>query len=73
MANTDLTAVNIAKEIGKIPSEWFVLAAVGSIVGSLLLRGSDKNQDANFVGHWAPTFIGLGIYVKLMHLTGNRD
>jgi hypothetical protein len=56
----------IARTTGKIPADVFLIAAAGSIVGSLVLKlmGSHKNSD--FVGHWAPTLISLGLLSKLI-------
>jgi len=40
--------------------------AAGSIVVSLILYGFRKKEDALFVGLWAPTFLALGLFSKLV-------
>lgn len=52
----------------KIPSDTFMYAALGSILGSLALQASGKRELANFVGQWAPTFLILGVYNKISRL-----
>ena len=64
--NTASEAINTASD--KINSDWFLIAAVGSIAASLILRQMDKKDEANFVGHWAPTFIAFGLYSKLLKM-----
>ena len=56
----------VARATGRIPADVFLIAAAGSIVGSLVLKmmGSHKNSD--FVGHWAPTLVSLGLLSKLI-------
>ena len=63
-------AINNASE--KINSDWFLIGAVGSIVASLVLHQMDKKDEANFVGHWAPTFLAFGLYSKLLKMGGKE-
>jgi hypothetical protein len=51
---------------GKIPSDLFLIGALGSIGISLVLKLSGRDRDAEFVGHWAPTFLALGLFSKLI-------
>lgn len=55
----------------RLPSDTFLWLAVGSIVGSLALRCMERRHDALFVGQWAPTFLLLGIYNKLVKQLGH--
>ena len=55
----------------KIPSDAFLWAAGASIVGSLTLQCIGEQNKANFVGQWAPTFLILGLYNKLVKLHGS--
>ncbi len=62
----------IENRTARIPSVFFLNLGLGSIVLSAFLaifRG--RRDDANFVGLWAPTFLLLGIYNKLVKLEGN--
>lgn len=56
----------VEETTGKIPSEVFLVGALGSIGISLVLKLAGKDRDAEFVGHWAPTFLALGLFSKLL-------
>lgn len=56
----------LARTTGRIPTDAFLLAAAGSIVGSLVLKIAGRDRDAEFVGHWAPTLVALGLLSKLV-------
>ena len=64
-------ARTIEQQTAKIPSDIFLWAAVGSIATSLTLLITGNSKRANFVGQWAPTFLCLGIYNKLVKLHGS--
>jgi hypothetical protein len=51
------------------PPRIFYFGAIGSIIASLGLFLTGKRMEAIFVGHWAPTFLCLGLYARL---TGSR-
>jgi hypothetical protein len=38
---------------------------------SLMLQAAGKQQMSNFVGHWAPTILILGLYNKLVKTIGS--
>jgi hypothetical protein len=61
----------IEQQTAKLPSDTFLWAALGSIGLSLALELSGKERTATFVGHWAPTFLLLGLYNKLVKLEGS--
>jgi hypothetical protein len=65
-------ARSIEQQTAKLPSDWFLWAAVGSIAGSAAFKIAGKNDAALFVGQWAPTFLLLGIYNKLVKLHGSE-
>ncbi len=65
-------ARSIEQQTAKLPSDLFLLAAFGSIAGSLAFNVSGKEHAALFVGQWAPTFLLLGIYNKLVKLHGSE-
>ena len=64
-------AKTIEQETAKMPSDWFLWAAVGSIATSLVLQVSGKQHASTFVGQWAPTFLILGVYNKLVKQLGS--
>ncbi len=77
----------IEQRTSKLPSDLFLWAAGVSIVGSLVFQaigmfGGARSQarqllrphrapTAEFVGMWAPTFLILGLYNKLVKVAGS--
>lgn len=61
----------IEQQTAKLPSDLFLWAALGSIAGSLTLQLVGKRQISNFVGQWAPTFLILGLYNKIVKVAGS--
>lgn len=61
----------IEEQTAKLPSDTFLWAAAASILTSLLLKILDKHHEALFVGQWAPTFLILGLYNKLVKQAGS--
>jgi hypothetical protein len=55
----------------RLPSDTFLWLAGGSIVGSLALKMAGRSHDALFVGQWAPTFLLLGVYNKIVKVAGS--
>ena len=66
-----MMAYSIESQTAKIPSDVFLWAATGSIVGSLALKMSGRDHEALFVGQWAPTFLLLGLYNKIVKVAGS--
>ncbi len=64
------TTTAIERKTAQLPSDLFLLAAGGSIAASLTLKIMGRDKDALFVGQWAPTFLLIGIYNKLVKLFG---
>jgi hypothetical protein len=64
-------ARTIEQQTAKLPSDLFLWAACGSIVGSLVLQLSGRQHESLFVGQWAPTFLILGLYNKLVKVAGS--
>ncbi len=62
----------IERQTAKLPADLFLWAAIGSIGGSLALRVAGKSHAANWIGEWAPTFLILGLYNKMMRLQGSE-
>ncbi len=61
----------IERQTAKLPSDLFLWAAAGSIVGSVVLQISGRKHESLFVGQWAPTFLILGLYNKLVKVAGS--
>jgi hypothetical protein len=64
-------ARTLEQQTARIPSDAWLWAAFGSIGISLALELSGREKTANFVGHWAPTFLIIGLYNKLVKLQGS--
>ncbi len=64
-------ARSIEQQTAKLPSDTFLWAAVGSIGLSFAMQATGKKDLANFIGHWAPTLLILGLYNKMVKLHGS--
>lgn len=64
-------ARTIEQQTAKLPSDTFLWAALGSIGLSLAFEVMGDEKKANFIGHWAPTILILGLYNKLVKLEGS--
>lgn len=61
----------LEEQTSKIPSDVFLWAAIGSIAASLAFKIMKQEKNALFVGQWAPTFLLLGNYNKMVKLLGH--
>lgn len=64
-------ARGIEEYTAQLPSDTFLWAAGASIAGSLTLMATGNRHGALFVGQWAPTFLLLGIYNKIVKVAGS--
>ena len=64
-------ARTIEQQTSKLPSDAFLWTALGSIGASLVMMAMGQEKKANFVGQWAPTFLILGLYNKMVKLHGS--
>lgn len=62
----------LEEQTAKVPSDVFLWAAGGSIIGSLMFQAMGESHKALFVGQWAPTFLILGLYNKLVKVSGSE-
>lgn len=61
----------IEKQTSKVPSDWFLTAAVASIGVSLALQIAGKKDKSLFFGEWVPTILLLGVYNKIVKVAGS--
>lgn len=61
----------IEDQTARLPSDLFLWLAAGSMACSLGLKVSGRVHDSLFVGQWAPTFLILGLYNKLVKVAGS--
>jgi hypothetical protein len=66
-----VVARTIEQQTAKLPSDTFLWLAGGSIATSLTLKLMGRDTDALFVGQWAPTFLILGLYNKIVKVMGS--
>lgn len=64
-------ARTIESQTAKLPSDLFLWAAFGSMVVSALLQAKERNEQSLFIGQWAPSFLLLGIYNKIVKTQGS--
>lgn len=62
----------IEQQTAKLPSDFFLWSAFGSMGLSLYLELSGRHQTSRFIGMWAPSLLIMGLYNKLIKLTGSR-
>jgi hypothetical protein len=55
----------------QVPSGVYLSAAIASIGLAAVLHLAGRKQDSQFVGHWVPTILLLGVYNKLVKLHGS--
>ncbi len=68
-----VVAKTIEQQTAKLPSDTFLWLAGASIAGSLTLKIMGRSHEALFVGQWAPTFLILGLYNKLVKVAGSDN
>ena len=64
-------AKTLEKETAKIPSDIYLWAALGSMAVSAALFIAKKKHASLFFGQWAPSFLIIGLYNKLVKLEGH--
>ena len=67
----DQTTAMMESYSAKLPTSFFLGAALTSILGSLILKTTGKDHHALFVGQWAAPFLLLGIYNKMVKQHGS--
>jgi hypothetical protein len=66
-----IVARTIEEQTAKLPSDTFLWASLGAITTSLILQTFGKKEESLFVGQWAPTFLILGLYNKIVKELGS--
>jgi hypothetical protein len=66
-----MVARAIEEQTAKLPSDTFLWLSVGSMAASLALKLGGRDHASLFVGQWAPTFLILGLYNKLVKVAGS--
>jgi len=61
----------IESQTAKLPSDTFLWLAVGSMAISAVMQAAGNRHGSLFVGQWAPAFLLLGVYNKLVKQRGS--
>jgi len=61
----------IESQTSKIPSSGYLGAAIGAMAASATLKAIGKDNWALFVGQWAPAFLLMGVYNKMVKQHGS--
>jgi hypothetical protein len=61
----------IEKQTSKMPSDWFLIAAVAAVGASLAMQASGSRHRSLFFGQWVPTILLLGVYNKIVKVAGS--
>lgn len=61
----------IEEYTSRVPSGTFLTLAIGSIVASAALQLVGMKRESNFIGHWVPTILIMGLYNKIVKLEGS--
>lgn len=62
---------SIESQTAQIPSTGYLGAAIASMAVSAVLKIMGKDDWALFVGQWAPSFLIIGVYNKLVKQHGS--
>lgn len=69
--NEGYVATKLEQQTAKIPSDIYLWSALASMIASLILKILKQNSTAIFIGQWAPSFLLIGIYNKLVKQQGH--
>ncbi len=61
----------IESRTSQVPSSAYLAAAVSSMAASAVLKILGRSDWALFVGQWAPAFLIMGVYNKLVKQHGS--
>lgn len=61
----------IESQTSRIPSTGYLAAAVSSMAASAILKIMGRDNWALFVGQWAPAFLIMGVYNKMVKQHGS--
>lgn len=63
--------VAIENETAKVPSGFYLAAALAAMGVSLILQGVHKRKTSLFVGQWAAPLLIMGLYNKIVKTEGH--
>ncbi len=66
MENTNNPQNVVFQALDTVPGQVWYTAAIVSILLSAYCQVTDRRDWALFIGQWAPTFLAVGLYHKLV-------
>lgn len=69
--NEGKVTVAIEKQTSKIPSGFYMAAALAAIAASLTLKCMGRKHTSLFVGQWVAPFLIIGLYNKIVKTEGH--
>jgi hypothetical protein len=67
----DRVTSTIESQTARIPSSGYLAAAVGAMAVSAIFKIAGKDDWALFIGQWAPSFLAIGVYNKMVKQHGS--
>jgi len=64
-------AKSIEEQTSKMPSDWFLMAAIAAIGTSLAMQVAGSKHRSLFFGQWVPSILLLGVYNKIVKVSGH--
>ena len=64
-------ARSMEEQTAKLPSDTFLWAALGAMAVSAALQMAGAKKTSLFIGQWAPSFLLLGLYNKIVKVAGS--
>ena len=61
----------VEKYTATLPSSAYLAVAIGAMGLSLVFQATGRGKWGNFIAQWAPTWLILGLYNKLVKLEGH--
>ena len=61
----------IEKQTAKLPSDFFLWSAVGSMAVSAGLQVAGRKKESLFIGQWVSPILLLGLYNKIVKVAGS--
>jgi hypothetical protein len=67
----DQVSSYLESQSAKLPSSFYLGAALASMAASLALKAAGKDHAALFIGQWAAPFLIIGTYNKMVKQHGS--
>jgi hypothetical protein len=61
----------IEQQTAKLPSDFFLWAALAAIAVSFILEVTGNEEKSRFIGQWVAPFLLLGLYNKIVKVAGS--